>query len=320
MATQCILAVAMVGLASLTSCSRSHSKMIGVVSKGQAHEFWRSVHAGAVAAGRRSGVDIAWNGPAQETDLTRQIQIVESMITRHVDGIALAPIDKSALVPYVTRAEKEGIPVTIYDSGLDSQDYLSFVATNNYQAGQMAARKLGELLGGKGKVIEVKHMPGSASSMDRESGFADTIQRELPDVHIVGEDFGMGDRDKVLAITENLLTAHPDANAIFASAESSSVGAARAVEERKLSGKIKFVGFDSSHELIEALNKGVISALLVQDPFRIGFEAVETVVEALNGRHPPRRMDLSAVVITKADLDKPSIQKLLNPDVDKYLN
>lgn len=320
MTTRCIFAAAMLGWASLTGCARSHTKVIGVVSKGQAHEFWRSVHAGAVAAGRHSGVEIAWNGPAQETDLPRQIEIVESMITRHVDGIALAPVDKSALVPYVARARKAGIPVTIYDSGLDSQDYVSFVATNNYQAGQMAARKLGALLGGKGKVIEVKHMPGSSSSMDRESGFADTIQHEFPNVHIVGEDFGMGDRDKVLAITENLLTAHPDVNAIFASAESSSVGAARAVEERQLSGKVKFVGFDSSHELIKALNQGVITALVVQDPFQIGFQAVETVVQSVNGQQPPRHIDLSAVVITKADLDRPAIHKLLNPDVDAYLN
>ena len=315
-----LLTIALTGLLLLTvsSCSRTHKRTIGVVSKGQAHEYWNSVHAGAEAAGQAAGVEILWNGPAQETDLTRQIQIVESMITQHVDGIALAPVDKTALVPYVERAQKEGIPVAIYDSGLDSQNYLCFIATNNYQAGQMAARKLGELLKGQGSVLEVKHMPGSASSMDRESGFAETLQHEFPKVHVVGEEFGMGDRDKVMGVTENLLTAHPDADAIFASAESSSVGAARAVEERHLTGKIKFVGFDSSHELIQALDKNVINALVVQDPFRIGFEAVQSIANAMKGQQPPRHMDLNAILITKADLTKPAIQALLNPGSVKH--
>ncbi len=303
-----------------SACARSHKKIIGVVSKGQAYEFWLSIHAGAVAAGRESGVEIQWSGPAQETDVIRQIEIVESMIAQHVDGIALAPVERDALVPYVNRAIKAGIPVTIYDSGLDSENYLSFVATNNYAAGQAAARKLGQLLGTRGKVLALRHMPGSASSMEREKGFEDVISSEFPAIHIVGEQYGMGDSAKALAAAENLLTAHPDVDAMFASAESSSVGAARALDARGLSGKVTFVAFDSSPVLVDALRRGTITALVAQDPFRIGYEAVMTLTQELAGKHPPRKVDLSARVITKDELERPDVKAMLFPDLKKYLN
>jgi ribose transport system substrate-binding protein len=289
------------------------------VSKGQAHEYWQSIHAGAIAAANESGVAIQWNGPASEADVNRQVQIVNSMIAQHLDGIALAPVERQALVSYVERAEAAKIPVTIYDSGIDTDRYLSFVATNNYKAGELAARKLGQLLDGKGSVLAIKHMPGSASSMEREEAFRTVIAHEFPSIHIVAEQFGMGDRDKVLAVTENLLTAHPNANAIFASAESSSAGAVLAVKERHLAGKIILVGFDSSPDLIDALRDGTISALVAQDPFRIGYEAVKTLADHLAGKKVKKHIDLDAIVITKQDLDRPEIHAMLFPDLKKYL-
>jgi len=303
-----------------SGCQRSSKKLIGVVSKGQAHQFWQAIHAGAVAASRDYGVEIAWNGPADETDIARQIQIVESMVARHVDGLAVAPASRSALVKPVEAAVQSGIPVTIYDSALDSTDYLSFVATNNYQAGEMAARKLGELLHGHGKVIAVNHMPGSASSMDREKAFQATITKEFPGIQIVGSEYGMSDRAKVLAAAENLLTAHPDVNGVFASAESSSVGAALALKERHLSGKVRFVAFDSSPDLVAYLRDGTIDALVAQDTFQIGYQAVQSLAEKLRGHQPAKKIDLSAIVITRSDLDKPKIKAMLFPDFSKYLN
>jgi ribose transport system substrate-binding protein len=294
--------------------------LIGIVSKGQAHQFWQAVHAGAVSASRDYGVDIMWNGPTDETDITRQIQIVESMMARHVDGLAIAPAESKALVQSVESAIRQGIPVTIYDSGLDVTDYASFVATNNYEAGEMAARKLGALLNGKGKVIAINHMPGSASSMDRERAFAATIAKEFPGVQIVGSQYGMSDRAKVLAAAENLLTAHPDVDGVFASAESSSVGAALALKARKLAGKVRFVAFDSSPDLVQDLQDGTIDALIAQDPFKIGYKAIQSLVEKLNGQDPPKKVDLSAIVITRADLSKPEIHAMLFPDFSKYLN
>jgi ribose transport system substrate-binding protein len=298
----------------------SSKKLIGVVSKGQAHQFWQSIHAGAVSASREFNVDILWNGPSDETDITRQIQIVESMIARHVDGLAVAPAEQQALVRPVEAAVRAGIPVIVYDSGLNSDKFLSFVATNNYEAGEDAARKLAELMHGRGKIIELRHMPGSASSMDRERAFETVIAKQFPDMHIVGSQYGMSDRAKVLAAAENLLTAHPDVDGVFASAESSSVGAALALKARGLSGRVPLVAFDASPDLIQDLRDGTIDALVAQDPFKIGYEAVKALANDLSGQKPPKRIDLSAHVITRRDLGNPDIKALLFPDLKRFFN
>jgi len=303
----------------LFGCRGQRKKVIAVVPKATSHLFWVSIHAGAAAAGADLGVDVDWNGPATETDYSRQIQIVDSMIARHVDGLALAAQDRTALDASLDRAAREGIPVTVFDSGVDSTNYMTFVATNNYEAGQLAARKLAELLDRKGSIAMVQHVPGSNSTMERERGFEDSIAKEFPQIHIVQKQYGMSDRSKAMAAAENILTAHPDLNGIFASTEPSSVGTALALKSRHLDGKIKFVAFDATDSMIEDLKSGTIDALVAQDPFRIGYEAVKTLVDKLQGKTPPKRIDLSAHVIVKADLEKPEVRLLLKPDVNKYL-
>ncbi len=309
----------LIGL-TLPGCRTQHKKIIAVVPKATSHLFWVAVHAGALAAGRDLGVDVDWNGPVTETDYSRQIEIVDSMIARHVDGLALAAQDRTALDASLDRAARQGIPVTVFDSGVDSTNYMTFVATNNYAAGQMAARKLAELLHGQGSIAMVLHVPGSNSTMDRERGFEETIAREFPHIQIVQKLYGMSDRSKAMAAAENILTAHPDLDGIFASTEPSSVGTSLALKSRHLDGKVKFVAFDAADSMVEDLKAGTIDALVAQDPFRIGYEAVKTLVDKLHGITPPKRIDLSAHVIVKADLEKPEIKLLLNPDVKKYLN
>jgi len=302
-----------------SSCTASHRKIIAVVPKATSHLFWQSVQAGALAAGQEFEVEVLWNGPALETDYSRQIQIVDSMIARRVDGLAVAAQDRTALNASLDRAAAVGVPVTVFDSGVDSTNYMTFLATNNYAGGEMSARKLAELLHGKGQVAMVMHAPGSASTMDRERGFQDVMAKEFPGVRIVARQFGMSDRSKAMGAAENMLTAHPDLDGMFASAEPSSVGAALALKERGLSGKVKLVAFDASEGLVEDLKGGTIDALVAQDPFRMGFEAVKTLVDKVNGKTPPKRIDLNAVVIVRPDLEKPEIKALLFPDLKKYL-
>lgn len=298
---------------SFTACNTSRKKVIGVVPKGTSHLFWVSVELGVKAAGRDLDVDVLWNGPATETEYSRQIVIVDSMIARHVDGLAIAAQDRTGLDATLNRAAEAGIPVTIFDSGVDSTNYMTFVATNNYEAGQMAARKLAELLHGNGKIAVVLHVPGSFSTMERERGFDESMAKEFPRIHVVQKLYGMSDRSKAMVAAENILTAHPDLDGIFASTEPSSVGTALALKSRGLAGKVKFVAFDASEGMIEDLRGGTMDALVAQDPFKIGYEAVKTLVDKLNGKTPPKRMDLSARVITKEDLDKPDVRALLNP-------
>jgi len=303
----------------LGSCGGKGKKTIAVIPKGTSALFWVSVHAGAEAAGEKFGVNVVWNGPAQETEYGRQVQIVDSMIARHVDGIALAAAERKALVPPLDRAAQAGIPVTVFDSGVESTNYMTFLATNNYEGGQMGARELGRLLNGKGTAAIVMHAPGSGSTMDRERGFDDVMQAEFPHIQVIARQYGLSDRAKAMTAAENILTAHPDLNGIFASSEPSSVGTALAVKSRKAVGSVKFVAFDSSECMIEDMKAGVIDAMVVQDPFRMGFEAVKTLVDKLNGTTSPKRIDLSARLIRRDDLNKPEVQQLLFPDLKKYM-
>jgi ribose transport system substrate-binding protein len=301
----------------LAGCRGSGKKVIAVIPKGTSHLFWISVQTGAEAAGKELGVEIVWNGPPQETEYSRQIQILDSMVARHVDGIAIAVSERKALVGSIDRAAAAGIPLVVFDSGAETTNYVSFIATDNVEGGRLGGRTLGQLLGGKGKVALMMHAPGSASTMDREKGFTEVIGKEFPGIQIVATQYGMSDRAKAMAASENILTAHPDLDGLFASSEPSSVGAALAIKGRGLSGKVKMVAFDSSDGMVEDLKGGTIDAMVVQDPFKMGFEAVRTVVDKINGKTPPKQQDLAARVIRKADLDKPEIQQLLNPTPGK---
>jgi ribose transport system substrate-binding protein len=300
-------------------CRGGRKKRVAVIPKATSHLFWVSVQAGALAAGKQFNLEILWNGPAMETDYSRQIQILDSMVAQKVDGIVIAAAERQALVGPVNRAVAAGIPVTVFDSGLDSENYMSYIATDNYEAGKLGGRTLAELLHGQGKVAVLLHAPGSLSTMDRERGFKDVLQQEFPKMQIVAEQYGMSDRAKSRAAAENMLTAHADLDGFFASTEPSSSGVTLALKSRGLAGKIRFVGFDASDTMIEDLKAGVIDAMVVQDPFKIGFEAVKTIADKLNGKTPPKRIDLQGRVVRKQDLDRPEIKELLAPDVKKYL-
>jgi len=311
------LCAALVGLALLAACNRDTRKRIAVIPKGQAHLFWQSVHAGAVAAARETGVDIVWNGPPSETDFTGQLQIIDAMITQRVDAICLAPIDKTAMVSIVERAHREKIPVVIFDSPVDTPDFVAQVATDNYAAGVMAAGRMGKILNGKGKIAEVAVQPGAASTMAREQGFEDTINKDFPGIKIVDKRYGWADRAKSLTIAENMLTAHSDLDAMFASNESSAVGAAQAIKGR--GSKVKLVGFDWSPGLLDDLKSGLIDSLVAQDPFRMGHDAVIAAVEKLKGGTPQKIQNLPPRVVTQENLNDPDVAKQLHPDLDKYL-
>jgi ribose transport system substrate-binding protein len=303
----------------LAACHSAHRKTIAVVPKSTSHLFWVSVQAGALAAGQDLKVDVLWNGPPSETDYDRQVQIVDSMIARQVDGLAVAAQDRTTLNASLDRAAAAHIPVTVFDSGVDSTNYLTYLATNNYQGGQMAARKLAALLNGKGQIAMIMHAPGSKSTMDREAGFEDVMRQEFPGIQIAARQYSMSERSKAMGAVENFLTAQPGLAGMFASAEPGSVGGALALKSRGMAGKVKFVAFDASEDLVDDLRDGTIDALVAQDPFRMGYKAVKTLVDKLHGTDPPKVIDLSARVVTKGDLEKPEIKTLLFPDVKKYL-
>lgn len=301
------------------SCRKKDTLVIAVVPKGQAHIFWQTVHAGAVAAGREFGVEVRWNGPASEIDFTRQINIVDDFINQRVNGIALAPSHGESLVPIVERAAQERIPVTIFDSGIQTEKYLSYVSTDNYSGGVVGAQRMGQILPGGGKIAMIGTIPGSVSTTERENGFRETLARQFNGLQIVEFQYGMSDRAKGLAVAEDILTAHPDLSGIFCSNESGTLGAVQAAKSKGVAGKLKIVGFDTSPTLIEDLQAGNIDSLVVQNPFRMGYLGVKTIVDHLRGQTPDKRIDTGATLVTAANLKEQQIQDLVNPPIEKYL-
>ncbi len=306
-------------LAAGASCRKKDRLVIAVVPKGQAQIYWQTVHAGAIAAGQELGVDVRWNGPASEIDLTRQINIVDDFINQRVDGIALAPSHGESLVPIVERAAQEHIPVTIFDSGIKTEKYLTYVSTDNYKGGVLAARRMGEVLPAGGPVAMIGNIPGSVSTTERENGFRETIAREFPRLQIVEFQYGMADRARSLAVAEDILTAHPDLLGMFCSNEAATLGAVQAAKSKGSAGKTRIVGFDTSPTLIEDLQAGNIDSLVVQNPFRMGYLAVRTVVSQLRGNPPEKRIDTGATVVTRSNLEETAIHELVFPPIEKYL-
>ncbi len=309
------------GAGAFTGCQQeSGHPVIGMVPKGTSHLFWQSIHAGGLKAAKEFGFDFIWNAPQMEIDAARQISIVENLIARRVSGIVLAPVDEEALVAAVERAVNNGIPVAIFDSSIKTDKIVSFVATDNYQAGRMAGERMGEILGGEGLVGVIGFMPGSASTMKREQGFLDAVKENFPNMEIAGDvRFNMADRSKAMAEAENLMTAYPDLVGIFADNESSLDGTARAVKQRGAAGKVKIVGFDASAELVEEMKVGTIDSIVVQDPFKMGYESVKAMAEALNGAESIREMDSGAYLITPENVDTPEMQAVVFPDIQKWL-
>ena len=295
-----------------TEGAKATQKTIAVIPKGVSHSFWQTVKAGAEAAGKDLNVKIVWKGAAQETDYSGQINIVEDMINQRVDGIVLAPSHGDSLVPMVERAQREGIPVTIFDSGISTEKYLSYVSTDNRQGGVAAAKRMAEKLGGKGKVAILGVKKGSVSTDEREEGFRDTIQKDFPGIALVPIIFyGEANAAKSLQVTEDLLTAHSDLTGLFASNESSTVGAMRAIRQRNLIGKVTLVGFDATSDLVQNVREGAIDSLVLQNPFKMGYEGVKTIVDKVSGKQPERRIDTGVALLTKDNIDTPEIQKLI---------
>jgi ribose transport system substrate-binding protein len=286
-------------------------RVIAVIPKGTSHFFWQSVHAGAETAAKEEGVEIMWKGPEHESDSAAQINIVEDAINRRVDGIVLAPTHKDALVPIVERAGRENIPVAIFDSGIGTANYVSYVATNNLQGGAVAAERLAAKLGGKGKIAILGVKAGSVSTEQREQGFQDTIKQKYPGIEIVAFQYGEADRARSLDRATDILTAQPELNGFFASNESSTVGVVQALKQKGLAGKIILVGFDSSPNLIDDLKAGAIDALVLQNPFKMGYESVKAMVAKLNGQTPPKVIDTGVNLLTKDNLETPEMKELL---------
>ena len=287
---------------------------ISVIVKGTANSFWKTMEAGADAAGKEDNVDILFDGPTPEGDIQNQINLVETQITNQVDGLVLAACDTNALVKPVQEAAKKGIPVVMVDSGItDTTTPVCYIATDNVKGGQVAADNLAKAIGEKGNVALLGIAKGSASSDQRDQGFLDALKK-YPNIHLVATQYSQNKVETAVDALTNILTAHPDIVGVFATSEANGVGAANALKQRKRNGKVTLIAFDSSKEEVAALEDGTIMALMVQDPYQMGYKGVKTIEQALK-KEPieTKTMDSGLKVVTKQNMTDPDIAKLLPP-------
>ncbi|HET8654728.1 MAG TPA: substrate-binding domain-containing protein [Longimicrobiaceae bacterium] len=316
----------------LAACSGSGAKAgsktltVAVIPKGTTHEYWRSIHAGALKAAAEldsagTPVEILWKGPLREDDREQQLQVVEGFTAQGVDGMVLAPLDDRALARPVEEAKRAGVPTVIIDSEVETDSIVSFVATDNYKGGQLAADRMGELLGGKGKLLVLRYAEGSASTHEREEGFLSEIRTRYPGVEIVSSDqYAGATRETAKTASENLLNRYGrEIQGVFTPNESSTIGMLLALQEFELAGKVKFVGFDASQTLIEAMKNGQLQGIVVQNPMRMGYLGVKLLVQHLKGQPVEKRLDTGVKLITPTNMDSASSQTLLHPPLQQYL-
>jgi ribose transport system substrate-binding protein len=241
---------------------------------------------------------------------------VENAVSGGVNGIVLAPLSDQALVRPVRTAVRSGIPVVIIDSGLRAQvgqDFVAYVGTNNKEAGKLAGRRMAELVSGQATVMMLRYAEASASTNEREQGFLEALKENAPYVKVIDPPrYAGADVNSAKQAAENMLTAEQDRfTAIFCPNESSTEGMLLALNDRQLAGKITFVGFDVNKRLIDAMKAGKLQGLVLQNPFKMGYDGVRVLLAHLNGDRVPMDVDTGAVLVTPENMTRPEIDAVI---------
>jgi ribose transport system substrate-binding protein len=316
-----LAAIAILAAACGGGQSASDALRIAVVPKGSTHEHWKRVHIGAEKAAaeyRAAGVpvEVIWKAPLREDDKEQQVQVVEGFISQRVSGLVLAPLDSHALLRPVEEAAQAGVPTVIFDSALaDPAKAVSYVSTDNEKGGRLAARRMGEVLQGRGTVLMLRYQEGSAATEERERGFLEELQALHPGITVVSSDqYAGATRDTAKRASENLLNRYAEkVNGIFTPNESSTAGMLLALQDVKKAGVIAFVGFDYSSSFLEPLRKGELQGFTVQHPVNMGYLSVKTMVDHLRGQAVPTSVDTGVLMVTLDNLDDPDVQAVINP-------
>lgn len=288
-------------------------RSIVMIPKATQASFWNAVQRGAERAAEEFSVDLTWKGPARDNDRSEQKKLVQQFLSEGFDGILLAPTDNAVLVPEARAAKDKGIPLLIFDSALDGEpgkDFIGFIATDNLAAGHMGGQHLMKLVGKGGKTILFRHMEGQQSTSLREQGALEEMR--AADAEILVENRYTGkDASEAQKTALNMIDTIREADGIFASNQTASEGLVIALQKNNLTGKVKVVGFDSSPILVQALAKGEIDALVVQDPVNMGYLSVKTMVDHLDGKSIEPVVSTACRLVTRENMNDPDVKPLI---------
>ncbi|MFH0989423.1 MAG: substrate-binding domain-containing protein [bacterium] len=308
----CSLAILFIGLQVIIH-SQERIKIV-VIPKSNTSYYWKLVRTGIkLGAVALSRIDIEWRAPEIDHDKAQQISILEECITEGVSGIVLSPLDNVALAIPVAKALKKNIPVLIFDSALKGKpgkDFICFVGIDNSKAGKIAGEELAKLLGGKGKVV-LLGSKGSSNIIAREEGFLETLAKYKGLQLIKQISYTGTSSDEAMDASMKMADQLKEADGIFCSREILTIGMLNALRNLHLIGKVKFIGFDTPAAAVDALKKGEMSALISQNPARMGFFAIKTIVDHIRGKEVPSTIDIDVQIITRENINDPNIQKLL---------
>jgi len=285
--------------------------------------FWLALLKGAQDAGKKLGYKVLYQGVAEQTDIAGQVNVVNDMVSRKVSGILIAATDAKALAPAVENAIKKGVPVITVDSGVDSDAPYAYIATDNLGAARVAADTLAALINLKGVVGDIGITAGSVTGRQREDGFVSRMKEKYPGIRVVAVQYAACDPAKALNIATDMLTGNPTLNAFYGACDGAGTGAAQLVKQRQLKGKIKTVAFDVSPDEFQLFLDGYVDAMIVQDPYTMGYTGMEDLDKVVKGGHIDKKIiQIPAVVVSKANLKESKVQTLLKtyPDIAKLLH
>lgn len=283
--------------------------LVPLISKGFQHQFWQAVKAGADKAGEELGVTVTFEGPDNETQVDKQMDMLSAALANKPAAIGFAALDSQAAIPLLRQAQSADIPVIAFDSGVDSDIPLATAATDNLAAAALAADKLAELIGDVGKVAVVAHDQTSRTGVDRRDGFVNRMKEAHPDIEIVAVEYGGGDHLKSTEITKAILTANPELNGIFGTNEGSAIGVVNGV--REAGADVVIVGYDSGKAQTDAIRAGLMAGAITQNPVGIGYETVKAAVAAARGETVPAQIDTGFYWYDKTNIDNPEIAAVL---------
>jgi ribose transport system substrate-binding protein len=284
---------------------------IPIVSKGFQHQFWQAVKLGAEQKGAELNAEVNFIGPATESEVAQQIEMLQAEFDKGPDAICFAALDSQAANPLLEQMDAAGIPVIAFDSGVDSDIPITTAATDNVAAAAMAADKMAELIGGAGKVGVIIHDQTSRTGIDRGDGFINRMKEAYPDIEVLEPQYGGGDQLKSTDLAKAIITANPDIKGFFGANEGSAIGVVNAVNELDMVGKLVVIGYDSGAAQIEAIKSGLMAGAVQQNPIGIGAQCVRAAAMALQGMDVPPTIDTGFLWADASTLDSPEVQAVL---------